>query len=232
MKNWKKWLKRGIFALFCLGLTGIVAVLGLNSHVKKQTAQSIITEEKAAGIDADCILVLGCGVREDGSPSLMLRDRLETGIALYHAGAAPKLLMSGDHGRKDYDEVNLMKSYAMEREIPSEDVFMDHAGFSTYDSMVRARDIFCAENIIVVSQEYHLYRALYIAEQMGIDAYGVDTNYRSYYGQTQRNIREIAARCKDVFTTAFHVAPTFGGETIPISGSGDATNDYGDGYES
>jgi len=225
MKNWKKWLKRGIFALFCLGLTGIVAVLGLNSHVKKQTAQSIITEEKAAGIDADCILVLGCGVREDGSPSLMLRDRLETGIALYHAGAAPKLLMSGDHGRKDYDEVNLMKSYAMEREIPSEDVFMDHAGFSTYDSMVRARDIFCAENIIVVSQEYHLYRALYLAEKLGLEAHGVpalDVNYR---GQTYRELREMLARAKDFCTAMVQPKPKYLGDQIPITGNGDLTND-------
>ena len=225
MKNWKKWLKRGIFALFCLGLTGIVAVLGLNSHVKKQTAQSIITEEKAAGIDADCILVLGCGVREDGSPSLMLRDRLETGIALYHAGAAPKLLMSGDNGRKDYDEVNLMKSYAMEREIPSEDVFMDHAGFSTYDSMVRARDIFCAENIIVVSQEYHLYRALYLAEKLGLEAHGVpalDVNYR---GQTYRELREMLARAKDFCTAMVQPKPKYLGDQIPITGNGDLTND-------
>lgn len=225
MKNWKKWLKRGIFALFCLGLTGIVAVLGLNSHVKKQTALSIITEEKAAGIDADCILVLGCGVREDGSPSLMLRDRLETGIALYQAGAAPKLLMSGDHGRKDYDEVNLMKSYAMERGVPSEDIFMDHAGFSTYDSMVRARDIFCAENIIVVSQEYHLYRALYLAEKLGLEAYGVpalDVNYR---GQTYRELREMLARAKDFCTAMVQPKPKYLGDQIPITGNGDLTND-------
>ncbi|MBQ8733527.1 MAG: YdcF family protein, partial [Anaerotignum sp.] len=157
MKNWKKWLKRGILALFCLGITGGLAVFGLSSFVKNRTADKIVNETEAAKRDADCILVLGCGVREDGTPSLMLRDRLETGAALYEAGAAPKLLMSGDHGRKDYDEVHLMKDYAMEKGIPSEDIFMDHAGFSTYDSMVRARDIFCAKTVVIVSQEYHLY---------------------------------------------------------------------------
>lgn len=225
MKNWKKWLKRGILALFCLGITGGLAVFGLSSFVKNRAADKIVNETEAAKLDADCILVLGCGVREDGTPSLMLRDRLETGVALYEAGAAPKLLMSGDHGRKDYDEVNLMKDYAMEKGIPSEDIFMDHAGFSTYDSMVRARDIFCAKTVVIVSQEYHLYRALYLAEKLGLEAYGVpalDVNYR---GQAYREFREMLARSKDFCTAVIQPQPKFLGEKIPISGNGDLTND-------
>ena len=225
MKNWKKWLKRGILALFCLGITGGLAVFGLSSFVKNRTADKIVNETEAAKLDADCILVLGCGVREDGTPSLMLRDRLETGVALYEAGAAPKLLRSGDHGRKDYDEVNLMKDYAMEKGIPSEDIFMDHAGFSTYDSMVRARDIFCAKTVVIVSQEYHLYRALYLAEKLGLEAYGVpalDVNYR---GQAYREFREMLARSKDFCTAVIQPQPKFLGEKIPISGNGDLTND-------
>lgn len=225
MKNWKKWLKRGILALFCLGITGGLAVFGLSSFVKNRTADKIVNETEAVKLDADCILVLGCGVREDGTPSLMLRDRLETGVALYEAGAAPNLLMSGDHGRKDYDEVNLMKDYAMEKGIPSEDIFMDHAGFSTYDSMVRARDIFCAKTVVIVSQEYHLYRALYLAEKLGLEAYGVpalDVNYR---GQAYREFREMLARSKDFCTAVIQPQPKFLGEKIPISGNGDLTND-------
>ena len=225
MKNWKKWLKRGILALFCLGITGGLAVFGLSSFVKNRTVDKIINETEAAKLDAACILGLGCGVREDGTPSLMLRDRLETGVALYEAGAAPKLLMSGDHGRKDYDEVNLMKDYAMEKGIPSEDIFMDHAGFSTYDSMVRARDIFCAKTVVIVSQEYHLYRALYLAEKLGLEAYGVpalDVNYR---GQAYREFREMLARSKDFCTAVIQPQPKFLGEKIPISGNGDLTND-------
>ena len=225
MKNWKKWLKRGILALFCLGITGGLAVFGLSSFVKNRTADKIVNKTEAVKLDADCILVLGCGVREDGTPSLMLRDRLETGVALYEAGAAPKLLMSGDHGRKDYDEVNLMKDYAMEKGIPSEDIFMDHAGFSTYDSMVRARDIFCAKTVVIVSQEYHLYRALYLAEKLGLEAYGVpalDVNYR---GQAYREFREMLARSKDFCTAVIQPQPKFLGEKIPISGNGDLTND-------
>ena len=223
MRKKYKWLKRGILALFCLGITGAVVVFGLSSHMKNETAGKIITAEEAT--DADCILVLGCGVREDGSPSLMLRDRLEKGIELYEAGAAPKLLMSGDHGRKDYDEVNLMKGYAMEKGVPSENIFMDHAGFSTYDSMYRARDIFCAENIIVVSQEYHLYRALYLADRLGLEAYGVPAQDVDYRGQVYREFREMLARAKDFCTAVIQPQPKFLGEEIPISGNGDLTND-------
>ena len=223
MKQKYNWLKRGILALFCLGITGIAVVFALSSYMKNHTAEKIITEAEAA--DADCILVLGCGVREDGSPSLMLRDRLEKGIELYKAGTAPKLLMSGDHGRKDYDEVNLMKDYAKERGIPSKDIFMDHAGFSTYDSMVRAKDIFCAEKVIVVSQEYHLYRALYLAEKLGLDAYGVSAMDIDYRGQAYREFREMLARAKDFCTAVIQPQPKFLGEEIPISGNGDLTND-------
>ena len=223
MRTKYKWLKRGILALFCLGITGTAVVFGLSSYIKKETAEKIITAEEAT--DADCILVLGCGVREDGSPSLMLRDRLEKGIELYEAGTAPKLLMSGDHGRKNYDEVNLMKGYAMEKGVPSEDIFMDHAGFSTYDSMYRARDIFCAEKVIVVSQEYHLYRALYLAEKLGLEAYGVPAQDVNYRGQAYREFREMLARAKDFCTAVIQPEPKYLGEKIPVSGNGDLTND-------
>ncbi len=155
----------------------------------------------------------------------MLQDRLETGIALYEDGAAPKLLMSGDHGRKEYDEVNLMKEYALERGVPSEDVFMDHAGFSTYESMYRARDIFCAEKVIVVSQRYHLPRALYAAEKLGLEAYGVPAQDVEYRGQAYREFREMLARAKDFCTAMLELPPQYLGEEIPITGNGNLTND-------
>lgn len=217
--------KRVILCLFCLGMIGILAVFGLSSYMKSHTAERILSAEEAAKLDADCILILGCGVREDGTPSLMLRDRLETGIALYEAGAAEKLLMSGDHGRKEYDEVNTMKDFAMERSIPSEDIFMDHAGFSTYDSMYRARDVFCAENVIIVTQEYHLNRALYVAEKLGLEAYGVAALDVNYHGQAYREFREMLARAKDFCTAWLQPKPKYLGEAIPVSGNGDLTND-------
>lgn len=217
--------KRVILCLFCLGMIGILAVFGLSSYMKSHTAERILSAEEAAKLDADCILILGCGVREDGTPSLMLRDRLETGIALYEAGAAEKLLMSGDHGRKEYDEVNTMKYFAMERGIPSEDIFMDHAGFSTYDSMYRARDVFCVEKVIIVTQEYHLPRALYVAEKLGLEAYGVAALDVNYHGQAYREFREMLARAKDFCTAWMQPKPKYLGEAIPVSGNGDLTND-------
>ncbi len=217
--------KRVILCLFFLGMIGILAVFGLSSYMKSHTAERILSAEEAAKLDADCILILGCGVREDGTPSLMLRDRLETGIALYEAGAAEKLLMSGDHGRKEYDEVNTMKYFAMERGIPSEDIFMDHAGFSTYDSMYRARDVFCVEKVIIVTQEYHLPRALYVAEKLGLEAYGVAALDVNYHGQAYREFREMLARAKDFCTAWMQPKPKYLGEAIPVSGNGDLTND-------
>jgi vancomycin permeability regulator SanA len=155
----------------------------------------------------------------------MLRDRLERGIELYDLGAAPKLLMSGDHGRVGYNEVGVMKQYAIDQGVPSEDIFMDHAGFSTYETMYRAKEIFKASKVIVVTQEYHLYRALYIAEQLGIEAYGVSSDLDTYVGQTKRDIREILARCKDFAMCIFKIEPTYLGEVIPVNGNGDVTND-------
>lgn len=207
-------------------LLGGCAVLAGNSYVKNSTANRIITAEQAAAIsDVDCILVLGCKVKDDGVPSHMLEDRLRRGVELYHGKAAPKLLMSGDHGRTEYNEVGAMKAYAINAAVPSSDVFMDHAGFSTYESLYRAKEVFGVKKVILVSQKYHLHRAIYIAEEMGIEAYGVSADYRTYSGQAKRDLREVLARCKDILTTAFEVPPTYDGDPIPINGDGDLTND-------
>jgi SanA protein len=155
----------------------------------------------------------------------MLEDRLITGTALYEKGLSNRLLMSGDHGKDDYDEVNVMKKFAIDRGIPSSHVFMDHAGFSTYDSLYRARDIFLVKKAVIVTQEYHLYRALYVAKGLGIDAIGVSSDLRPYAGQEYRDLREILARVKDFIYVILQPQPTFLGETIPVQGDGDATND-------
>lgn len=219
------WLRRAVLGILIFGLCCVGFVLGVSGYVKHQAADYLLSREAAAGLeDVDCILILGCGVRADGSPSLMLRDRLDMGLRLYEAGVAPKLLMSGDHSRTDYDEVNTMKDYAMAAGVPSEDVFMDHAGFSTYESMYRARDIFCAEKIVIVSQGYHLSRAVYDARALGLDAYGMAAEDIRYAGQFMRDLREILARCKDFFYCLLRPEPTFLGETIPVSGNGDLSN--------
>lgn len=226
MKTKKKFTFRTfLLLLVCLALAGTGTALALNAHVRRTAKPRILTQEQALQTGADCIIVLGCWVQDNGAPSDMLRDRIDTGISLYQAGAAPKLLMSGDHGRVQYNEVAAMKRCAMDAGVPSQDVFMDHAGFSTYETMYRARDVFQAKKVIIVTQEYHLYRALYIADKLGLDACGVPADLHTYPGQAYREAREILARCKDLFYAIFRPKPTFLGDPIPITGSGDATND-------
>lgn len=220
-----KRLSRILLILLVVMVAGASCVLGINGYVVYSTAGQILTAEDASKLtDVDCILVLGCYVHENGEPSAMLHDRLRRSVELYDAGAAPKLLMSGDHGRTAYDEVNTMKQYALDAAVPAEDIFLDHAGFSTYESVYRVKDIFQAKKIIIVTQKYHLHRALHIANAMGLEAYGVDADYRSYSGQFYRDIREILARNKDFVNGIFKPLPTFLGDPIPVYGDGKLTN--------
>ncbi|MEY8461562.1 ElyC/SanA/YdcF family protein [Eggerthellaceae bacterium 24-137] len=221
MGTWLKRIGLGVLALVALCA---VAAFAIDAHVRSSTEPRIVTIDEAAKLGGvDCVLVLGCGVKPDGQPSDMLADRIAQGVALYENGTSPKLLMSGDHGRSDYDEVNAMRDVAVEAGVPADDVFMDHAGFSTYESMYRARDVFQANRIVIVSQKYHLYRALYVAERLGLDAYGVSADLRPYAGQEGRELREILARDKDFFTSMAQPLPTFLGDPISLSGSGSAT---------
>lgn len=219
MKTIKK-----IFALMiCAALLCGIGALGIDYYVVKSTEKYILTPE-TAGEGYDCILVLGCGVHGD-TPSHMLEDRLLQGIELYEYGASEKMLMSGDHGKENYDEVNVMKDFAVERGVSAENIFMDHAGFSTYESMYRAKEIFTAEKILIVTQDYHLHRAIYDARAMGMEAYGVASNPRTYAGQLYRDIREILARNKDFLYCIIKPEPTYLGEEIPVQGNGNVTND-------
>ena len=225
MKTKKKIFSKLIIVLLCLAVVGTATLFIINGHVKSVGKDRILTVEKAAELeDIDCVIVLGCQVKEDGSLSHMLRDRLIRGLEVYDSGVAPKLLMSGDHGHEDYDEVGAMKQYAIDNGVPSEDVFMDHAGFSTYETVYRAKEIFDADKVIIVTQEYHLYRALYIAEQLGVEAYGVSSDLNTYAGQSMRDFREVLARCKDFVMCMFKPEPTYLGEAIPVSGNGNLTN--------
>jgi len=226
MKTKRKIFRKILTLCVCLCILCISALTVINAVVKFTTADQMLSSSEAAKLEnVDCILVLGCFVKENGQPSDMLHDRLRRGVELYDLGAAPKLLMSGDHGRESYDEVAAMKQFAMDQGIRSEDIFMDHAGFSTYESIYRAKEIFQADKILIVTQEYHLHRALYIANRLGLEAYGVSSDYHTYYGQMMRDLREVLARVKDCATCIFKPEPTFLGEVIPVSGNGNLTND-------
>jgi len=220
-----KTIRKIIIICFIIGVTGLLVLLGINAYVKGVVKDRVVESIHVVEKGADCILVLGCQVKEDGTPSHMLRDRLQRGVEVYELGASEKLLMSGDHGRADYNEVKTMKQYAINEGVESADIFMDHAGFSTYESIYRAKEVFGVKKMVIITQEYHLYRALYIAEQLGIEAYGVASDYHTYFGQFMRDLREILARNKDFITMFIKPKPTYLGEFIDIHGDGDITND-------
>lgn len=207
----------GALAAVLLLTTVLNLVVCLSSKGKVRTLQ-----DSLADTGYDCIIVLGCGVWGD-TPTTLLSDRLDAAIALYKAGVAPKILMSGDHGRKNYDEVNVMRQYALDRGVPSEDIFMDHAGFSTYETMYRAQDIFSVQKAVIVTQKYHLYRALYDASAFGMEVKGTVATGHAFAGQTRWEMREILARVKDFVWCIVQPEPTYRGEKIDLKGSGEST---------
>jgi len=171
-------------------------------------------------------IVLGAGLRPGGEPSATLTDRLEAGIELYRAGTVKKLLLSGDHAQHTYDEVNAMRRYALDAGIPRQDVFLDHAGFRTYDTMYRARDVFLVERCIVVTQRFHLARSVYIARQLGLDAWGCAADRRRYAFARRNAVREVLARVRAFLDLHVRKArPRYLGPEIPITGDGRATWD-------
>ena len=206
-----------IFILFTL-IINIYLYLSINNQILNKT-------DKKDKYDA--IIVLGASLWK-GEPSPLLKERLDKAIELYNKGISKKILMSGDHSIDNHDEVNTMKRYAIEKGVPSEDIFMDHAVFSTYESMYRAKAIFKIKKAVIVTQKYHLPRSLYISNKLGLDTVGIKANNHKTYNKIiniYRNIREYIAIDKDVIKCIFKPYPTYLGEQIPITGNGDKTND-------
>lgn len=218
-------IKRLIMILGILTITGACSYILINQYVQKTGSHYILEAVQAP--ESEAILVLGAYVFPDGTLSFMLNDRLDQAYELYRLGKAGKVIVSGDHGQEDYDEVNTMKKYLIARGVPPDDVFMDHAGFNTYESVYRARDIFQVKKVIIVTQEYHLARAVFIAKELGLQACGVAADLHDY-GEvmTVYRLRETAARNKDFFLAGLiKPEPTFLGETIPVTGDGTITDD-------
>lgn len=199
----------------------IFVLLGINFYVRISVKDHIVKNIESK---YDAILVLGAGLR-NGKPSPILKDRLDVALKLYQDGVSDKIIVSGDHGKKYYDEVNVMKNYLIEHGVDSNNIFMDHAGFSTYDSVYRAKNIFMVKKVVIVTQKYHLYRSLYIASSLGLDAVGYSATLRDYSGAVKFEVREILARCKDAFKVLFKPEADVMGDAIPVSGDGNATND-------
>lgn len=225
-KGVKKLIIKIIFWIIFLCVLLVLSVTGINLYMTGSVKDNILSLDEAKDLGADCIIVLGAGVRNDNTPTKMLEDRIIIGDRLYNENAANKIIMSGDHGRKEYDEVNVMKKYAIDEGIPSEDIFMDHAGFETYDTMYRAKEIFGVKKVVIVTQKYHLYRALYIAKSLGLEAYGVSSDLR-YYSKKMVywKFREYIARVKAFGKCIWKPESQYLGEPIDVKASGDVTND-------
>lgn len=216
----KKLIKRFTLLLVIFS----VLLLGVSGYMKKTGQEHMITLKDS--YQAQAAIVLGAYVTPSGQLCDMLRDRVETAVELYQTGKVKKLLMSGDHGQAAYDEVNHMRLYAEQLGVPAEDIFMDHAGFSTYDSMYRSRDVFKVSSAIIVTQEFHLPRAIYIARTLGLEAKGYKADKHLYSGIQYNEARETLARNKDFINVHLvRPQPKFLGPVISINGDGRQTRD-------
>ncbi len=215
--------------LWSLATAGVVVVLAgltllIPNLIITQSDDDFVSPSLEDAPHAQCAIVLGARVYGDGTPAPMLADRLETGVRLYELGKVDKLLLSGDHGQTEYDEVNVMLRYVLERGVPDEDVFTDHAGFDTYDTMYRARDVFQVTTALIVTQEFHLARAVYTARALGLEATGVAADIQPYANESKNAAREKLARVKAILQLHItHPEPTYLGPAIPIEGDGRAT---------
>lgn len=207
-----------------LALAGALAVLAANAVVLLGGEDGVPARDVARAPRAQAALVLGAQVLPDGRLSPMLADRVAVGAALYRAGRVRKVLVSGDHGRRGYDEVNAMRRALLDLGVPERDLFTDHAGFDTWDSVVRARKVFAVRSALVVSQEFHLPRAVWLARRAGLEASGVQADLQTYGGQGARSaVREWVARTKAAADVVRGAEPSFLGPSIPITGDGRAS---------
>jgi vancomycin permeability regulator SanA len=196
-----------------------LAMTSINLYMLNYASKYIISAEKASRLsEIDCIVVLGAGI-SNGRPSPILAERLDTGEDLFNKGVSKLLLLTGDNGSEHYNEVAAMRRYFLENEnskIKEENIYLDYAGFSTYDSMYRLREVFDAKNPVVVTQKYHLSRAIYIARNRGLNAVGVAPEDENYTG-TKDQIREFIARFLIFFVVLSNKEPKYLGEKVPLT---------------
>lgn len=220
MITWKI-LRRVVVSVILVGATtGLLCCAVVLFH-----RSEIVSVDSVAS--APIAIIFGAKVKDDGTPSDILRDRLLTGIDLYDRHLVSKLLLSGDDGQIAYDEVNVMREFVLDHGVEPSDIFLDHAGFDTFDSMARASKVFGVTEAILVTQKYHLPRALYLAEAFHIAAQGVSADRQTYRGMLRYEARELLADVKAVFDVVFHVSPKYLGEPIDATGDGQTTWDEG-----
>lgn len=221
----KRILRIALRITACLTVAALIFMIVCNIVVIAQGDKYLLPIDEAKKLEnVDCIIVLGAGIRDDGSLSGVLEERVKAGAELYLNGASERILVSGDHSREDYNEVGAMKDYMISRGISADVVFTDHAGFDTYDTMYRAKEVFQAEKVIIVTQDFHISRAVFIARSLGLEAYGVASDEGNRYTNIKNEIREFCARPKYTLDAIFKPEPTYLGEAIPIWGEASASD--------
>lgn len=201
---------------------GVLLVAGTNAYVLIRGNATTVTDAKSAD-PAETAIVLGALVEPDGILSKMLADRVDQAANLWHAGKVKRILVSGDHGQWRYDEPTTMKRELVRQGVTEDVIFTDHAGFNTNATMVRARDIFDVDDALVVTQGFHMKRALFLADAAGLDAEGVTSDLHEYGGQgLKSSVREVASRVKAVGDVIFG-GSVMGGPEIPIEGTASAS---------
>jgi len=205
-------------------LVGALAVGLINLWVLASTRRRVHTRLSTVP-RAPVAIVFGAAVRPDGTLSPVTRDRVKAGADLYRSGRVRRLLLSGDHGRGAYDEVYAMRREALRRGVAARDIFLDPAGFSTYDTLARARWVYGVRSAVLVSQRFHLPRALMIARLLGIRAVGLAADRRPTRSECRMAARESAARVKDFVKAGLRVPPVRLGPAVALRGDGRITLD-------
>ena len=180
-------------------VSGVLGVIGISGYVQISQMSRVheVTTDLPEDIQVDCVVVLGAGLKADGTPNHMLEDRIKVAVDVLNHVGADYILMSGDRSSQYYDEPAAMKKYAEELGVDPAKILIDNEGFSTYESITRVKSEFGFDNVVIITQKYHLYRALYIAEDCDIEALGVSADLRPYRKQIIYSLREILARVKD-----------------------------------
>ena len=178
----------------------MVFTIFINIHMIKSTEEQIISIDSITEMDdIDAIIILGCKIYKDNTPSLMLIKRLEKGIDVYNK-LNTMILLSGDNTREDYNEVLVMKDYLLNSSIPEDDIILDYAGINTYDSIYRAKNVFNMKKVVIVTQRYHIHRALYLANKLDLEAVGIIADdIPQKFVMLKNEIREVLSRNKNFF---------------------------------
>ncbi len=220
MKDWikKKLVKRFIVITLAFSVILIAFVFFITLNIQNFSKPYIVNKESPDKPSCYTAIILGASVHKNGNLSSILLDRVNSALDLYKAGRVKRFLLSGDHGQTDYDEVNTMKNYLIKEGVDSSDIFLDHAGFDTYSSMVRAKEIFKVDSLYIVTQQYHLYRAVYIARKIGLNAYGYVADKRKYNAIMKYTLREWLANVKSWIWVKTNHQPIYLGDSISITG--------------